>query len=108
MPGCGGRYSGSTGGNTGIASGFLASVAASFGFDAAISETQYIYDLFIDALGGSFSLFDTSDPGIPKAYMNWLLFDTDFVLYDYGFSKISTVKLFAVTKCNLKAYKNIN
>ncbi len=53
-------------------------------------------------------MFDTSDPGIPKAYMNWLLFDTDFVLYDYGFSKISTVKLFAVTKCNLKAYKNIN
>src|SRR5690606_27658284 len=53
-------------------------------------EGQQAYNAFSGMFGsGAFIGSDDWDAGAPKAYLNYILFDEDFNLVDFGFDQIS-------------------
>ena len=65
----------------------VASVLSAFGIPASSLETQANQALS-DALTGTVLLADDGD-GVPRAYLNYLLFDADYQLIDQGFEQVS-------------------
>jgi hypothetical protein len=94
------KYLASTNGNTNLVGGLVASIAGAFGYNAT-PETQPIFDLFNQALGGA-ALFSNPNPNVPKAYIIALYFDNNFVFKDFSYHTLSTGGLNAYEKLSFQ------
>lgn len=88
-----GYYEGGSGYSTqsGLST-MIAAVAGGFGgaTGAGATEAQQVtYDAFDNALSG-IGLIGTFNDNVPAAFLNYILFDEDMVMYKNGFVQIST------------------
>lgn len=86
-----GKYYTPTNTNSNAASAMLASIAQAFGVSALSNgEALTAYNRLNEMFGSGFFLGseDWEDEDAPKAFLNYILFDKDFVPYDMGFDQI--------------------
>ena len=69
--------------------GVVAAILSAFNVSAVGVETQVAYQAISEALAGTVLLADDGS-GVPKAYLNYLLFDDNYVLQNQGFQWITT------------------
>ncbi len=90
------KYLTTTNGNTGTVSGLAALIAGAFGYTGT-AETQPIFNLFNQALGGG-ALFSQPNTNVPKAYIVALYFNNNFGYEDASYHVIGTEGLNAWQK----------
>lgn len=88
-----GRYLNSTGGGTDVGAVIAGALQNAFGLSAG-GATDVAYQSIGDLFGGG-ALIGTAaypydDPAPPKAFLNYILFDDNYVPYDFGYDQIGT------------------
>ena len=86
------KYSAGAGTYSNIATGLVASLADAFADASGIGMSQEITDLFDGIFGGATPLVnvdDSDDDNVPKAYLNYIVFDKNLVFQRFGFSQVS-------------------
>jgi RHS repeat-associated protein len=83
------KYPGSCGVSEMSVGTFLFSALTSAFGISGTGETQQIYQAFNEAVGGT-TLFDQTACDVPKAFLNYILFDEDYDNPSYGFAQISS------------------
>jgi RHS repeat-associated protein len=86
-----GKYLAATATNNNLATGLFPAITGAFGLTAsATGELLNAYNA-LEGLFGAGPLIgpgDWEDENAPKAYLNYILFDKNFVAYDMGFNQI--------------------
>ncbi len=79
--------------NTTVAADILDAITGAFNVSAG--EQQIIYDAFYDlfSTGPVIGTEDLEHVDAPKAFLNYILFDGNFIFQDMGFDQISTAAL---------------
>ncbi len=100
------KYISPTTTNTNVGAQIFAAITASFGVSAtSTGEAGLLYQSL--STMNTANVLLTSGPGVdenvPKAYLNYILFDDQFVPYDYGFDQVSSSALNAHEKLTLSA-----
>lgn len=104
------RYLSPTNTNTTVAAQIFAAITSSFGVSAtSTGEASILYQSL--STMNTANLLLTAGPGVdesvPKAYLNYILFDDNFVPYDFGFDQVSANALNAHEKLMLTSdYEN--
>jgi RHS repeat-associated protein len=87
-----GKYLAATATNNNLATGLFPAITGAFGLTAsATGELLNAYNA-LEGLFGAGPLIgpgDWEDDNAPKAYLNYILFDKNFVAYDMGFNQIN-------------------
>ncbi len=85
------KYNQSTNNTTTLISGLGAAVTDAFGLIGS-GETQVAYDAISSLLSAGSGLVSSNDD-IPLAYVNYLMFNEDYLLVDFGYQQVSTTAL---------------
>jgi RHS repeat-associated protein len=86
------RYLAPTTTNTNVPAQILAAMLSAFGVSAASTgEGHLLYETLTEMSGANMLMASGSgvNPNVPKLYLNYLLFDDDFLPYDMGFDQVS-------------------
>jgi RHS repeat-associated protein len=99
-------YEGGSGYNSSVGiSALISAVAGGFGgVDGGSTVEQAIYDNFDYAYSNptnGIGLLGTSNDNVPAAYINYILFDKDMVMYKHGYNQISSAANWSHEKVDL-------
>ena len=86
------KYNQTTNNTTTLVGGLAAAVTDAFGLVSGVTETQVAYDALSSLLAAGSGLV-RSDDDIPLAYVNYLMFNEDYLLVDFGYQQVSTAAL---------------
>jgi RHS repeat-associated protein len=100
------RYLAPTTTNTNVPAQILAAMLSAFGVSAASTgEGHLLYEAVNEMSIANLLVTSGSgvDPNLPKVYLNYILFDSDFLPYDMGFDQVSNAGASAHEKLSVSA-----